>query len=123
MTAVLDFVAPPPGFAPHTRFALTPVEGADGLFSLDALDDEALRLFLVDPNSVVADYTPTLSVEHVDELGLAAPEDALLLVVVSRGADGVHVNLLAPIVANLRTGVAAQVILDGQDLPLRAALG
>jgi len=32
------------------------------------------------------------------------------------------VNLLAPVVVNARTGVGAQFILDGQDLPLRAEL-
>jgi len=122
MSAVLSFVAPPPGFAPHTRFALAPVEGADGLFHLDAIDDDALRLYVVDPQTVVADYAPTLSAAHVDELGLSTPEDALLLVVVGRGPEGVHVNLLAPIVANRSTGIAAQLILEDQDLPLRAVL-
>jgi flagellar assembly factor FliW len=122
MTALLSFVAPPPGFAPHTEFVLEPVDGADGLFHLDAVDDAALRLYLVDPQTVVAGYTPELADEHVADLALTGPDDAMVLVVVSRGADGVHVNLMAPIVANRGTGAAAQVILDGQDFPLRAAL-
>lgn len=123
MSAVLDFVAPPPGFAPRTRFLLEPVPGADGLFSLDAADDQALRLYVVDPHGVAAGYSPTLSDDDVEALGLTAPEDAMLLLVVGRTASGVHVNLLAPIVVNRTTGVAAQLILDGQDLPLRAPLG
>lgn len=122
MTALLSFVAPPPGFAPHTEFVLEPVDGADGLFHLDAVDDAALRLYLVDPQTVVAGYTPVLADEHVADLALTGPDDAMVLVVVSRGTDGVHVNLMAPIVANRGTGAAAQVILDGQDFPLRAAL-
>lgn len=123
MTALLRFVAPPPGFSPHTDFVLEPVEGAAGLFSLDAVDDAALRLYVVDPSTVVSGYAPTLSDEHVADLELTAPEDALLLVVASRSAGGAQVNLLAPIVANQRSGRAAQVILDGQDYPLRAELG
>lgn len=123
MTALLDFVAPPLGLAPHTRFRLDPVDGADGLFSLGAIDDDALRLYVVDPQTVVTDYTPTLSDEHVDSLGLTTADDALLLVVASRSDEGVHVNLLAPIVANKETGATAQVILEGQDYPLRALLG
>ena len=121
MSALLTFTAPPPGFAPHTRFTLDPIDGAEGLFSLDAVDDEALRLFVVDPSTVIAGYAPTLPDEQVDELGLRHPDDALLLVVAARGDDGVHVNLLAPIVAHRETGVAAQVILDA-DYPLRAPL-
>lgn len=122
MSALLSFVAPPPGFAPHTEFTLEPVDGADGLFHLDAVDDAALRLFVVDPQTVVAGYAPTLADEQVADLALTGPDDALVLVVANRTADGVHVNLMAPIVANLSTGAAAQVILDGQDYPLRAAL-
>jgi flagellar assembly factor FliW len=123
MTALLHFVTPPPGFEPHTEFALDPVEGAEGLFTLDAIDDAALRLFVLDPSLVMADYSPVISDEHVAELDLAAPADALLLVVAGRSAQGAQVNVLAPIVANATTGRAAQVILDGQDYPLRASLG
>ena len=54
MTALLDFVAPPLGLAPHTRFRLDPIDGADGLFSLGAVDDDGLRLYLVDPQTVVS---------------------------------------------------------------------
>lgn len=43
MTAALSFVAPPSGFAPHTRLTLDPIDGAGGLFSLDVVDDDALR--------------------------------------------------------------------------------
>lgn len=123
MTALLSFVVPPPGFAPHTEFTLEPVGGADGLFRLDAVDDEALRLYVVDPQTVVDGYAPVLADEHVADLDLSGGDDALVLVVASRTSDGVHVNLMAPIVANPSTGAAAQVILDGQDYPLRAPLG
>lgn len=123
MTAALTFVSPPPGLAPHTRFTIEPIDGADGLFSLDAVDDPTLRLHLVDPGTLMPDYAPVLSEGQVDELGLIGPEDAMMLVVASHSPEGVHVNLLAPIVANRITGVAAQVILDAQDYALRAPLG
>lgn len=120
---MLRFIAPPPGFDPHTEFALEAVDGAEGLFSLDAIDDTALRLYLVDPRTVLSDYAPVLTDDQVAELELASPEDALLLVVASRSSEGAHLNLLAPIVANLRTGQAVQTILEGQDYPLRMTLG
>ena len=123
MSAVLDFVDPPLGFAPHTRFQLDPVTGADGLFLLGALDDDALQLYVVDPQTVLADYAPMLGDDAVERLGLAGADDVLLLVVASHSGQGVHVNLLAPIVVNSTTGAAAQVILEGQDYALRAPLG
>ena len=123
MTAAVAFVVPPPGLAPHTHFELSPVEGAEGLFALAAREDADLRLFLVDPRTVLADYAPELSDAQATQLSLAEPDDALLLVVANPGVDGVHVNLLAPVVINTATGAAAQVILDDQDFPVRAPLG
>lgn len=122
MTAVVSFVAPPPGLAPHTDFELAPVDGAEGLFSLRAAAEPELRMYLVDPRGVVPDYAPVLTDDQAGALELSSPEDALVLVVANPGADGVHVNLLAPVVVNTATGSAAQVILEGQDLPVRAPL-
>jgi len=120
----LSFVTPPPGLDPHTDFALSPLDGAEGLFSLRAASDPELRMFLVDPRLVPLgrDYAPVLTDAQADDLSLTSPEDALVLVVANPGADGVHVNLLAPVVVNTTTGSAAQVILEGQDLPVRAPL-
>ncbi|WP_426184659.1 flagellar assembly protein FliW [Microbacterium sp. TWP3-1-2b2] len=122
MSVALSFVAPPPGLAPHVDFALAPVEGSDGLFTMRAVEDDALRLYLVDPQTVLQEYAPTLTDEQTATLELQSPDDALLLVVAHPSADGVSVNLLAPVVVNRGTGAALQVILDGQDYPLRAPL-
>ena len=122
MSAALTFVSPPPGLAPHVDFGLAPVDGSDGLFTMRAVDDDALRLYLVDPQTVLQEYAPTLTDEQTATLELESPDDALLLVVAHPSDDGVSVNLLAPIVVNRGTGVALQVILDGQDYPLRAPL-
>lgn len=123
MTAALTFTAPPPGLAPHVDFSLAPIDGADGLFALRAVADEALRLYLVDPSTVLSEYAPTLSDAQVDDLALRSPDDALVLVVAHPSAEGVSVNLLAPVVVNRTTGAAAQVILEDQDYPVRAPLG
>lgn len=123
MTAALTFLAPPPGLAPHVDFALAPVDGADGLFSMRAVDDAELRLYLVDPRTVLSEYAPTLTDEQADGLALDSPDDALILVVAHPSSEGVSVNLLAPVIVNQTTGAAAQVILEDQDYPLRAPLG
>ena len=46
----------------------------------------------------------------------------MVLVVTNPGETGTTVNLMAPIVVNADTGRCAQIILDGQDWPLRAEL-
>lgn len=122
MSATLRFATPPPGLTPHTAFDLEPVAESGGLFALRAVDDPAVRLFVVDPRDVAPDYAPVLSDAQAAQLGLTTAGDAQLLVVARMTEEGVGVNLLAPVVFNRRTGDAAQVILEGQDLPVRALL-
>jgi len=128
MTAVTDraalrFIAPPPGLAPHTAFALEPVDASAGLFSLTAMDEPGLRVFVVDRDVVVPDYAPVLTAAQLQAIGLASLEGGRILLVARPTDEGVTVNLLAPVVVDPCTGIAAQVILEGQDLPVRALLG
>ena len=119
---LLSFVAPPPGLAPLTDFSLNEIEGAAGLYSLQAADHPATRLFVLDAAIFLPNYTPAISSEQSNALSLTTPDDALVLVVVNPG-ESTTVNLMAPIVVNARTGSCAQLILDDQDWPLHAELG
>lgn len=122
MSAQLTFVEPPFGLEPLTDFTLTDVEGSTGLFALTAERDEGIRLFVLDAAAYLADYAPVITDEQCTTLGVTSPDEVLLLVVANPGEGGVTVNLLAPIVVNAHTGVAAQIILEGDEWPLRAEL-
>lgn len=122
MSAVLDFVTPPPGLAPFTDFSLDDVDGAVGLYSLRSLDDASIRLFVLDAAIHLPEYSPEIPDQQCELLDISAPEDALVLVVANPGATGTSMNLMAPIIVNASTGASAQVILEGQDWPLRAQL-
>ena len=122
MTAALTFVTPPAGLAPLTRFTLTHVDGANGLYSLRAAENGAIRLFVLDAAVYLPDYTPEISDEQCSAIDLQTADDAMVLVVANPGDAGTRMNLLAPIVINVHTGACAQVILEGQDWPLQAEL-
>ena len=123
VTAALSFVSPPPGLAPLTEFSLPEIPGAVGLFTLQSADHQRTRLFVLDASVYLPDYSPVISDDHAASLDLTGPCDALLLVVTNPGENGTTVNLMAPIVVNAATGRSAQIILEGQDWPLRAELG
>jgi flagellar assembly factor FliW len=121
MSAVL-FVAPPPGLEPLTEFALTPVDGAAGLFSLASVERPEIRLYALDAERHLPGYSPELPDDRAAELGIEAAEQALLLVVVTPSQQGSTVNLLAPIVVNRASGAALQLVLDDDAFPVRAEL-
>ncbi|MET1051465.1 MAG: flagellar assembly protein FliW [Mycetocola sp.] len=123
MSAALNFVVSPPGLEPLVDFTLVETDGAPGLYTLTAVAEHGPRLFVLDAGIHLPLYQPTITDEQCALLGLAGAEDASVLVVVNPGVDEpTTVNLMAPIVVNLTTGGCAQLILEGQDWPLRAEL-
>ena len=122
MTAVLTFASPPPGLAPMVDFILDDVGGASGLYALHAATDPGIRLYVLDAAVYLPWYNPEITDEQALGLGISAPEDAMVLVVANASEAGTTTNLMAPIVVNSKTGRCAQVILEGQDWPIRAEL-
>lgn len=125
-STALTFLAPPPGLAPEVDFALDTVDGADGLYSLVSAAPPAghrsHRLFVLDAAIYLPAYQPEITDEQRNQLDLNDAGEARVLVVANSTETGTTVNLLAPIVLNTRTLQCAQVILEGQDWPVRTPL-
>lgn len=122
MTAALTFTSPPPGLMPHAEFILDDVNGAAGLYALHATADPAIRLYVLDAAVYLPWYTPEINDEQASGLELTDAEDAMVLVVANASEAGTTTNLMAPIVVNAKTGKCSQLILEGQDWPIRAEL-
>lgn len=108
-----------PGLQPHTAFRLEPIAGAEGLAALRSVDGD-VRLFVLDPPE---GYRPQLDAAVLGQIGAAEASDARLFVVANPGADGVYLNLRAPIVIHRESGRGVQVILEDQGYPIRMLLG
>jgi flagellar assembly factor FliW len=120
----LEFVAPFPGFPGRSRFALVSRDDAGLLYELRSLDDATLRFLVVPPAPFFPDYAPELDDIAAAALGLTHADQALLLLVLNPGtaAGTPTANLLAPIIVNIETRQAAQIVLSGSDLPVSAPL-
>jgi len=120
----LDFLGPVAGFPEHRRFVLAELDPSSLLRALRSLDDPGLRFLVLPPGPFFPDYTPEIGDDWAERLELTGSEDALVLVLVTPGATAADatVNLMAPVVINVRTRRAAQIVLDDTSLPLRAPL-
>ncbi len=120
----LVFESPMPGLEHLSRFALVRLDDVGALFRLQSLEDANVRLVVAAPWLCAPDYTPQLDDDTCATLDLRSGSDAVLLLVVSPGETPAEstVNLLAPIVVNVGTGRAAQVVLTESVHPLRAPL-
>lgn len=113
------------GFEEIREFLLFHEDEENILWSLTAANEEQIPSFIVmDPFTILADYTPKLSQRDLESLGNPNPEDLCFLVIAvirPKLSDSV-VNLKAPIVINIHNQHAKQVILEDTEYPLRYQL-
>jgi flagellar assembly factor FliW len=115
------FTAPMPGFEDLHDFSLRSVEGAAGLYALEAASTP-VRLFLADAAVFAPSYAPPIPAAALEALDLSGSEAPQVLIVLNHSPGSTTVNLMAPIVLNRSTGRCTQLVLDGRDYPLRAEL-
>jgi flagellar assembly factor FliW len=107
------------GLSRARRFRIVEQPGSE-IYWLRCLDLDGVEVPVVDPAIADADYHPELNTRVKSALGITDLRSVRLLVVANLEPGAMTVNLRAPLVINLATGVGAQVILENKELPLRA---
>lgn len=117
--AIVELPAGIMGFPAQQRYALIAAD-PDGLYSwLQSLDDPALAFLVVVPAPFFPDYAPVISDEDCRQLELLEPSEAQLLCLVTVEEGSVSANLLGPIVLNVITRMARQVVVADSRLTTR----
>ncbi len=109
---VVEFAEGLYGFPTATRFALLPTP-REGLYWLQSIDHTALVFLLVDPFPHFANYQVDLGEADKARLGTGAPEDILVLAIVTMPTTPSArptANLHAPLMFNVRAGQGHQSI-------------
>ncbi|MET1154894.1 flagellar assembly protein FliW [Arthrobacter sp.] len=119
----VTFTAPIPGLENVHDFTLRSVEGAAGLYALEAGSPSPVRLFLADAAMFAPGYAPPVPEATLQALALEQDQARQVLLVLNHSPGSTTVNLMAPIILNRGTGRCTQLVLDGRDFPLRAELG
>ncbi|NLJ30259.1 MAG: flagellar assembly protein FliW [Clostridiales bacterium] len=94
------------------------------IWSLQAADAEVPSFIVIDPFTIVPDYRPELS--KADLAGLGETDFSslcfLVIAVIKPELSESVVNLKAPLVININTNQARQIILEDSDYPIRYKL-
>jgi len=88
---------------------------------LQSLDEPEAALGVVSPRRFVPDYQLRVARQDLVPLQLASTRDAQVVVIVSRHAEGLALNLRAPLVINVEGRRGRQVIAK-DPLPVRLIL-
>lgn len=121
---VIELAQPLPGFPGRERFALVQVDDDGVLCSLTSLDDPGLRFLVVPPAPFFPDYSPEVDEAVLTDLGSRSPDDLVLLCVLTAGDSlaSTTANLAAPVVLDVTTHRAVQVVLDDPALSVATPL-
>lgn len=113
------------GFEDEKRFLPVMLEeGSDAVLCLQSVDNESLSFIIMNPFVLKADYNPVLTETDYEKLGTSNEEELSYYVfcVIGDTAEECTVNLKCPVVVNVVTRQARQVILDSKEYGFRHVL-
>ncbi|HCZ05919.1 MAG: flagellar assembly factor FliW [Thermotogota bacterium] len=119
---IIDFPEGLPGFEYLHRYVLIQDERTDPIKWLVSVEDENVSLPVIDPWLVRVDYTVEVSPADKRLLKLENVKDALVMCVVvipKNEPENATINLLAPVIINIRENIGKQIILDDPNYTIR----
>ncbi len=121
---VLEFPRGVLGFPECRRFVLAPT-GRDGLYWLHSLEHSALAFLLADPFVFFPEYAVDLTPATLAELRADAPTELAVFTIVTLPTspeESATANLQGPVVVNVQTRRAAQIVIPESQYGVRHAL-
>lgn len=113
-----------PGFEQVRRFCVVTLGDSNPFDVLQAVDVPELRFVTLDPFQWFPGYELELPEDAIRQLEIERPEDVVVraIVVVKSPLEQSTVNLMAPLVINVRRRLACQLVLSNSRYSLRHPL-
>lgn len=114
------FVQPIFGFEEYTRYAviMDREEIGNHFAWLQSLEEPTLCFLMAKPELVMEDYVSSMGTEPLKAIGSPNKFDVWVMMVLPEEYNDATINLKSPILLNLESQSAAQVILEN-DYPVR----
>jgi len=106
-----------PGFPDEKKFTLLPLPDMTAVSIMQSLETAGLAFVIADPYSFFDKYEFTLDENTVEQLEIKSDADvsAFVILTVRDPFEKSTANLQAPIIVNIKTYAAKQVILNNEN--------
>ncbi|NOU70001.1 flagellar assembly protein FliW [Paenibacillus sp. LMG 31458] len=120
-TEVFTFAQGVPGFEELTQFTLVQPADSAPFSYIQSVQEGGLSFLVTDPFLFFKDYDISLPETVQEELKIEQPGDVLVWSVVTMNDDftKITLNLLAPIIWNVKTKLAKQIILHDSEYNIK----
>ena len=109
-------------FRPQHEYALIQTGEGSGFYWLQSVCTRDLAFVVCDPRLFVADYQVPVKLEELEGIDLADARDAQVFVIVNKIDDLLTANLQGPLVVNVVTRRARQLVLSDKRYSTRHPL-
>ena len=92
---------------------------------LQSVDNPDLAFVITDPMLFYPDYAPVINKQDLKELGLTKPSECGIITIVTiphGDPEKMTANLQGPVILNLTTREAKQIVLTGEEYQVRSPL-
>jgi flagellar assembly factor FliW len=110
------------GFPNEKDFALVQAAEGSGFYWLQAVGRPDLAFVVCDPRFFVPDYRAPIKNEELAQVGLEDPAGGQVFIIVNKVDDLLTGNLQGPLVINLKTRAAKQLVLSDKRYSTRHPL-
>ena len=121
---IIDFPTGILGFPQFRKYALLDVDENSPLKWLQSIEEPGLSFVVTDPNLFKPDYTIDAWKKDLEDIKVTNAEDVLVLVLVTVPSDplAMTANLKGPILINMATNLAKQLIVDNPEYDIKFRL-
>ncbi len=111
------------GFEEYDEYLIVEDEES-GLFFLQSKVESSIEFVIISPHIFTQPYEPSIRETYFEELGGGANDEFViyLMVRLSNNVEEITVNLQAPLLMHIERREGVQVIVDGDEYPIRASL-
>ncbi len=119
--SVIRFPDGIPGFDHLRKFAVVKCLQTEPIQWFQSVEEGHVALPVINPFLIKPDYSVEIADKDLDVIQTRSDEDLIVLSVMVLPEDlhQMTVNLMAPIVINIKDMIGCQVIMDREDVPLR----
>ncbi len=110
------------GFPGHKEYALVQTGEGSGFYWLQSVDSPELAFVVTDPRLFISDYVVPIKAEELSQLGLESVDGAQVFIIVNKVDSMLTGNLQGPLVINVETRAAKQLVLSDRRYSTRHPL-
>ena len=110
-----------PGLDEYKDYEIQEIEGGEEFKLLQCNEKKELGLVIISPFQVEKEYEIKITDEIIKNLSITSPEDVLVYSTVTLNSDPkkITANLRAPILINVHTGLAEQLITENEKYKIK----